>query len=89
MIPFRTNKLSNMGGIINFSSIVVNISLTVFLIIGLMIFILSNREVDGKTNQYFITYIAVVFLLLIFDAWEYYLSGLPKLSQWRYFTTAM
>lgn len=73
----------------DFSSIVVNISLSVFLIIGLMIFILSNREVDGKTNQYFIAYIAVVCLLLIFDAWEYYLSRLPERNHLRYFTTAM
>lgn len=37
-----------------FSSMVVNISLTVFLIIGLLIFMVSNRGVDGKTSQYFI-----------------------------------
>ena len=71
------------------SSIVVNISLTVFLIIGMMIFIISNRQVDGKTNRYFIAYIGVVCLLLIFDAWEYYLSTLPQISDWRYFATAM
>lgn len=34
-----------------FSSMVVNISLTVFLIIGLLIFMVSNRGVDGKTSQ--------------------------------------
>lgn len=73
----------------DFSSIVVNISLTIFLIIGVVIFIASNRRVDGKTNQYFIAYIGVVCLLLIFDAWEYYLSSLPHLNELRYFTSAM
>lgn len=71
------------------NSIVVNISLTVFLIIGLMIFILSNREVDGKTNKYFILYIEVVCMLLVFDILEYYLSQLPIRNNLRYFTTAM
>jgi two-component system LytT family sensor kinase len=71
------------------SSIIVNSSLTVFLIIGMIIFILSNREVDGKTNKYFIAYVAVVCLLLVFDTWEYYLSSLPHLNILRYFTTAM
>jgi two-component system, LytTR family, sensor kinase len=75
--------------IMDLSSIVVNISLTVFLIIGLLIFIISNRQVDGKTNHYFIAYIGVVCLLLIFDAWEAYLITLPRTSEWRYFTSAM
>lgn len=73
----------------DFGSIVVTTSLTVFLMIGMMIFIVSNRQVDGKTNRYFIIYIAVVCLLLIFDTWEYYLSGLPQVNIWRYVTTAM
>ena len=58
------------GGILDFSTVVVNVSLTVFLIIGLVIFIVSNRRVDGKTNKYFIAYTAVVFLLLVFDFLE-------------------
>lgn len=73
----------------DFSSVVVNVSLSIFMIIGMMIFIVSNREVDGNTNKYFIIYIAVVCLLLIFDSWEYYLSSLPRLDNMRYFTTAM
>lgn len=75
--------------IMDLSSIVVNISLTVFLIIGLLMFIISNRQVDGKTNLYFIAYIGVVCMLLIFDAWEAYLITLPRTSEWRYFTSAM
>ncbi len=54
-----------------------------------MIFIISNRQVDGKINQYFIAYIGLVCLLLIFDTWEHYLSSLSRLNEWRYFTSAM
>lgn len=72
-----------------FSGTVVNISLAIFLIIGMIIFIVTNRQVDEGTNIYFIIYIIIVSLLLFFEVWEYYLSSLKALNTMRYFTTAM
>ena len=76
-------------GMEQFRYIIINIVFTIFLIIGMIILTVHNRQVNGETNLHFLIIIAVIGLMLVFDTCEYFLGQLPKLNMLRYYTTAV
>ena len=60
---------------------------TLCLIVGLGIILISEKSLDKKTRKIFIIFIGSVFLLCISDMFDYYLSNLTKLSFFRYVTS--
>lgn len=68
---------------------IMNIVSTFFLIIGMIILTAHTRRGDGETNRHFLTVIAVISLLLVFDTWAYALGQKAELNMLRCFTTAV
>lgn len=61
---------------------------TLCLIVGLGIILISEKSLDKKTRKIFTIFIASIFLLCISDMMDYYLSNLSKLSFFRYATSS-
>lgn len=59
------------------------------LVVGLLILMLTNKNLDERTNRSFIIFVVLVFILDISDITDYYLAGLSKTYFLRYITSSI
>jgi len=62
---------------------------TLSLIVGMAVIVFSNRNFDKRSNQLFLLYLLIVFVLDFADMGDYYLSEGNTLNQFRYFTSCL
>lgn len=72
-----------------FPQILLSNFVTLSLIVGMAVIVFSNRNFDKRSNQLFLLYLLIVFVLDFADMGDYYLSEGNTLNKFRYLTSCL
>lgn len=73
----------------SFTDILLQNTLTLFLIGGLALIAIFNRNFDKRNNLLFLCFLAIVFALDLADMGDYYMTQFDTFQPWRYVTSAL